>query len=54
MSTLPKQQGRLVRSLTLGSAMILVISSVIGSGVFKKVAPMSAELGSPVWVLVSW
>lgn len=47
-------QGRLIRSLTLGSAVILVISSVIGSGVFKKVAPMSAELGSPVWVLACW
>jgi basic amino acid/polyamine antiporter, APA family len=54
MSSLPKEQGRLVRSLTLGSAIILVISSVIGSGVFKKVAPMSAELGSPVWVLICW
>ena len=54
MPSAPKPQGRLVRSLTLGSAIILVISSVIGSGVFKKVAPMSAELGSPVWVLICW
>jgi len=54
MSSIPGKQGHLVRSLTLGSAVILVISSVIGSGVFKKVAPMSAELGSPVWVLVCW
>ncbi len=49
-----KKQGQLIRSLTLGGAIILVVSSVIGSGVFKKVAPMSAELGSPVWVLVCW
>ncbi len=49
-----KKQGHLIRSLTLGSAVILVVSSVIGSGVFKKVAPMSAELGSPAWVLACW
>lgn len=49
-----KKQGRLIRSLTLGAAIILVVSSVIGSGVFKKVAPMSAELGSPLLVLLCW
>lgn len=49
-----KQQGQLVRSLTLGSAIILVVSSVIGSGVYKKVAPMSAELLSPDLVLWAW
>lgn len=54
MSTTPKKQGHLIRSLTLGSAIILVVSSVIGSGVFKKVAPMSAELGSPLLVLLCW
>jgi APA family basic amino acid/polyamine antiporter len=54
MSDTPRKQGSLVRTLSLSSAMILVISSVIGSGVFKKVAPMSAELGSPVWVLLCW
>jgi APA family basic amino acid/polyamine antiporter len=32
----------------------LVISSIIGSGVFKKVAPMTAELLSPAWVLAAW
>lgn len=49
-----KQQGQLVRTITLGSAIILVISSVIGSGVYKKVAPMSAELLSPDLVLLAW
>lgn len=49
-----KQQGQLVRSLTLGAATILVVSSVIGSGVYKKVAPMSAELLSPSLVLWAW
>jgi len=54
MTETVKRQGKLVRTLTLGSAVILIISSVIGSGVFKKVAPMSSELGSPLWVLFCW
>jgi APA family basic amino acid/polyamine antiporter len=49
-----KQQGQLVRSLSLSAATILVVSSVIGSGVYKKVAPMSAELLSPSLVLWAW
>jgi APA family basic amino acid/polyamine antiporter len=49
-----KQQGQLVRSLSLAAATILVVSSVIGSGVYKKVAPISAELGSPDLVLWAW
>jgi len=49
-----KQQGQLVRSLTLGAATILVVSSVIGSGVYKKVAPMSDQLGSPDLVIWAW
>jgi APA family basic amino acid/polyamine antiporter len=36
------------------SAVFLVVSVIIGSGVFKKVAPMSAELGSPYWVILCW
>jgi basic amino acid/polyamine antiporter, APA family len=49
-----KKQGALVRTLTLTSAVMLVISSVIGSGVYKKIAPMSAELQSPSLVLWCW
>jgi len=49
-----KKQGQLVRSLSLAAATILVVSSVIGSGVYKKVAPMSAELLSPDLVLWAW
>ena len=52
--SMEKQQGQLIRSLTLGAATILVVSSVIGSGVYKKVAPMSAELLSPSLVLWAW
>lgn len=49
-----KQQGQLIRSLSLTAATILVVSSVIGSGVYKKVAPMSAELLDPSLVLWAW
>ncbi len=48
------RQGKLIRSLGLFSVFVLVVSSVIGSGIYKKVAPMSAELQSPMWVLVCW
>jgi basic amino acid/polyamine antiporter, APA family len=49
-----QKQGQLVRSITLSSAIILVISLVIGSGVYKKVAPMSDGLLSPKLVLLAW
>lgn len=47
-------QGHLIRSLGLFSAFILTVSSVIGSGIYKKVAPMSVELLSPSLVLLCW
>ena len=49
-----KKQGQLLRTITLTSATILVVSSVIGSGVYKKVAPMSEGLMSPTLVLWAW
>ena len=49
-----KKQGQLIKTITLTSATILVVSSVIGTGVYKKVAPMSAELMSPSLVLAAW
>jgi basic amino acid/polyamine antiporter, APA family len=33
---------------------MVVISSMIGSGVFKKIAPMSVELGSGGFILLCW
>lgn len=33
---------------------VLVIGNILGSGVYKKVAPMAAELHSSGWVLVCW
>jgi len=53
LSTTPNQ-GQFVRSLGLLSVFFLVISSVIGSGVYKKVAPMSEVLQSPLLVLLAW
>ncbi len=46
--------GRLIRTVGLGAATLLVVSSVIGSGVYKKVAPMAEGLGSPLLVLLCW
>jgi APA family basic amino acid/polyamine antiporter len=47
-------QGQLIRSLSLFAAFMLTVSSVIGSGIYKKVAPMSVELLSPSLVLLCW
>jgi basic amino acid/polyamine antiporter, APA family len=49
-----QKQGHLVRSLGLFSVFMLVVSSVIGSGIYKKIAPMSAYLQAPIWVLICW
>ncbi len=48
------KQGQLVRSLGLLSVFFLVASSVIGSGVYKKVAPMAESMQSPLLVLLAW
>ncbi|AKQ44710.1 amino acid permease [Rufibacter radiotolerans] len=42
------------RSLGLRLVVVVVIGNIIGSGVYKKVAPMAAELHSPGWVLICW
>lgn len=49
-----ESQGKLLRSLGYFSAFVLTVSSVIGSGIYKKVAPMSAELMSADLVLLCW
>ncbi len=49
-----KEQGKLLPTIGLSSGILLVVSAVIGSGVFKKIAPMSAELHSPMLVLLAW
>jgi APA family basic amino acid/polyamine antiporter len=49
---MPSQQ--LNRSLGLQLVIVFVIGNILGSGVYKKVAPMAAELHSSGWVLVAW
>ena len=45
---------KLARTIGLRAAVLLVVSVIVGSGVFKKIAPMAAELGSPELVLGCW
>lgn len=46
--------GGLIRSFGLKMAIVLVMSAIIGSGVFKKVAPMSELLHAPWLVILAW
>ena len=48
------QKNRLVKTFGLNMAIIMVMSAIIGSGVFKKVAPMADELQSPGLVVMAW
>src|SRR5436190_19581699 len=48
------QSPQLNRSLGLLMVVVIVIGNIIGSGVYKKVAPMAAELHSSGWVLIAW
>ena len=47
-------QRKLVRTLGLGYVVIFVVANIIGSGGYKKIAPMAAELHSSVWILMAW
>jgi len=49
-----KENTQLVRAFGLATSILFVMGSIIGSGVFKKVAPMSAELGGSGLVLAAW
>lgn len=46
--------GELVKYFGLGTGIILIISSIIGSGVYKKVAAMSVIAESPEIILLAW
>jgi basic amino acid/polyamine antiporter, APA family len=48
------KQPELKRALGLSTAILLVISSMIGSGVFKKIAPMSTTLMDSNLILLAW
>jgi APA family basic amino acid/polyamine antiporter len=47
-------QRNLVRTLGVGYVVIFVVANIIGSGVYKKIAPMAAELHSSAWILAAW
>jgi basic amino acid/polyamine antiporter, APA family len=47
-------QRNLVRALGMGYVVIFVIANIIGSGVYKKIAPMAAELHSSIWIIGAW
>jgi len=44
----------LLRTLGLKLAIVVVVGNILGSGVYKKVAPMAAELDSAALVLFCW
>lgn len=48
------EKSHLKNTLGLKLVVVVVIGNIIGSGVYKKVAPMAAELHSPGWVLICW
>jgi len=45
---------QLNRTLGLGMVVVVAISNIIGSGVYKKIAPMAGALHSSGWVLLCW
>ena len=47
-------QRNLVRTLGMGYVVIFVVANIIGSGVYKKIAPMAADLHSSTWILLAW
>ena len=47
-------QRHLVRTFGVGYVVIFVIANIIGSGVYKKIAPMASELHSVEWILLAW
>jgi APA family basic amino acid/polyamine antiporter len=49
-----KQPVEMIRSLGFTTAAMLVIGSIIGSGIFKKPAVMAAQLGSGELLILVW
>lgn len=54
MSSSTSSPAHLVRALGLGYVIVVTVSNILGSGVYKKVAPMADQLGSSGWVLLAW
>jgi len=47
-------QRSLSGTLGLGYVIIFVFANIIGSGVYKKIAPMADSLQSSTWILIAW
>ena len=54
VETVAESDEGLVRALGLGSAILFVLGSVIGSGIFLTTGVMAASLPSPTLILVAW
>src|SRR2546426_4975815 len=50
----PAESVRLVRGLSLLDATMIVIGSMIGSGIFIVSAKSAALVGAPGWLLAAW
>jgi APA family basic amino acid/polyamine antiporter len=47
-------EGQLTRAVGVRLAVVVVVGNILGSGIYKKVAPMATELGSPTLVILCW
>lgn len=47
-------QKSLLKTLGMGYVIIFVFANILGSGVYKKIAPMAGELNSSAWILLVW
>ncbi len=45
---------KLIRELGLTDATMIVMGSMIGSGIFITSAESARQVGSPGWLLVAW
>jgi basic amino acid/polyamine antiporter, APA family len=47
-------QRSLLRTLGMGYVIVFVVANILGSGVYKKIAPMANDLHSSLWILLVW
>ncbi|HWC53097.1 MAG TPA: amino acid permease, partial [Chitinophagaceae bacterium] len=45
---------QLKKTLGLRFVIVFAVANIIGSGVYKKVAPMAGQLHASGWVLIAW
>src|SRR5437660_11625076 len=50
----PEESAHLVKGLGLTDATMIVVGSMIGSGIFITSAESSRLVGSPGWLLTAW